>query len=61
MLETSKKDQTKLTRNKDTTVMSERKTLSTADPQHEMKGSISPLMQSTKEGLKDVETKEEAD
>ena len=37
------------------------KTLNTTDPQDEMEGPISSLVQGAKEGLEDDKTKEEAD
>jgi hypothetical protein len=55
-----KKDQSKETN--DSTVKPEPETLHTPDPQEEMKGPISSLMQGAKEAFENNnETKEEAD
>lgn len=62
MSETSKKNNnTEDAQNKDAALKPEPETLHTTDPQDEMEGPISSLMQSAKEGLEDDETKEEAD
>ncbi|MCP9750948.1 hypothetical protein [Ferruginibacter sp. HRS2-29] len=45
----------------DSTIKPEPETLHTTDPQEEMKGPISSLMQNTKEAFENDETKEEAD
>ena len=47
--------------NKDAAVKPDPETLHTPDPQEEMKGPISSLVQGVKEGLEDDKTKEEAD
>ena len=46
---------------KDAAVKPAPETLHTPDPQDEMEGPISSLMQGVKEGMKDDETKKEAD
>ena len=46
---------------KDAAVKPEPETLHTPDPQDEMEGPISSLVQGVKEGMKDDETKKEAD
>jgi hypothetical protein len=53
-----KKDPVK---NNDSTVKPEPETLHTTDPQEEMEGPVSSLMQSAKEAFEGDETKEEAD
>ena len=58
-MSTEKKDQEKKVN--DSTVQPEPETLHTTDPQEEMKGPISSLMQNTKEAFENDETKEEAD
>jgi len=47
--------------NKDAAIKPDPKTLHTPDPQDEMEGPISSLVQGVKEGMEDDETKEEAD
>jgi hypothetical protein len=47
--------------NQDAAVKPDPKTLNTADPQDEMEGPISSLVQGAKEGMENDETKEEAD
>ena len=47
--------------NKDAPIKPDPKTLNTTDPQDEMEGPISSLVQGAKEGMEDDETKEEAD
>lgn len=47
--------------NKDAAVKPDPKTLNTTDPQDEMEGPISSLVQGAKDGMEDDKTKEEAD
>jgi len=47
--------------NKDAAVKPDPETLHTTDPQDNMEGPISSIVQGVKEGLEDDETKEEAD
>ncbi len=61
MSEPSKKNKTEDPQNIDAAVKPAPATLHTTDPQDEMEGPISSLVQSTKESLEDDETKEEAD
>lgn len=58
-MSTEKKEQEK--RGNDSNVQPEPETLHTTDPQEEMKGPISSLMQNAKEAFENDETKEEAD
>ena len=58
-MSTEKKGQEKKENN--STVQPEPETLHTTDPQENMKGPISSLMQNTKEAFENDETKEEAD
>ena len=46
---------------KDAAVKPDPKTINTTDPQDEMEGPISSLVQGAKEGMENDETKEEAD
>lgn len=56
-------DQKKSDSQKDTSIKPDKETLHTTDPQEEMKGPISSLMQNIKETAEEnnVESKEEAD
>ena len=59
---TNKNDKQILQRDeKDAPIKPDPKTLNTTDPQDEMEGPISSLVQGAKEGMEDDETKEEAD
>ena len=59
---TNKNDKPILQRDeKDALIKPDPKTLNTTDPQDEMEGPISSLVQGAKEGMEDDETKEEAD
>ncbi|MCY7293032.1 MAG: hypothetical protein LH615_12705 [Ferruginibacter sp.] len=55
------KKETAEEQNKDAAVKPDPKTLDTPDPQDEMEGPISSLVQGVKEGMEDDKTKEEAD
>ena len=60
---TDHKDENKAAKeqHKDAAVKPEPETLNTPDPQDEMEGPISSLVQGVKEGMEDDETKKEAD
>lgn len=59
---TDKNDKPKLQQEEnDEALKPDPKTLNTTDPQDEMEGPLSSLVQGAKEGLEDNKTKEEAD
>ena len=60
-METNKKQDSAKEQNIDAALKPDPKTLNTSDPQDEMEGPISSLMQGVKEGMENDETKEEAD
>lgn len=60
-METNKKQDSAKEQNKDAALKPDPKTLHTSDPQDEMEGPISSLVQGVKEGMENDETKEEAD
>lgn len=61
MTDHNEDDKTRKEQHKDAAVKPEPETLHTPDPQDEMEGPISSLVQGAKEGLEDDVTKKEAD